>query len=667
LVFNSNGAFIYTPNDLYVGNDSFTYMACDPNGICDNAVVTINVVSNNTAPVAVDDSYSTLEEGAFTANLGDNDSDENELGWQFSVVTQPAHGTLVINSNGSFSYTPALDYWGPDSFTYQVCDVFDVCDEGQVTFNVVFVNDPPIAVDEYENVMEDGVLQSNVFENEIEPDLEMLIYTIISGPMHGTINFFNDGYYTYTPDENFFGNDEVIYLACDPCGVCDVGVLYIEVDFVNDLPMVIDETFHGVPDQYLTGSVFENDIEIDPEPLTYGTMDAGVHGLFTLMPNGDFTYLPNEGWYGTETFQYMACDPCGACDIGVLTIVIDQPNTAPVALNSTAALCANDIIEISLSNLISDDESVDDELTISDAQVEEGMVVINNFDQMLIFSPNLDFSGVAVITYTICDADGLCSSASIEVSVNADAVPSVTGFNIDDVSCNGSNDGSILVNASGEGQLTYAWSTGSDASLIEGLAPGIYSVSITDEAMCGAILNLNFEVEEPVALVIEGLEAVQISDMPGGSTDCTIMGGVAPYSYSWKNAGGDEISTEPILSTTTPGIYTLTVTDANGCAVEQTLDIVLGIGEYTLNSHKLTAWPNPAIYQVHLNIEGFQAERAMVKVYDITGKQVYQTDLGVLGNQRTLQINVADWATGVYSIEIASEGINVSARVQVGS
>jgi len=665
LAFGSNGAFIYTPSDLYVGNDSFTYMACDPNGICDNAVVTINVVSNNIAPVAVDDSYSTLEEGAFTANLGDNDSDENELGWQFSVLTQPAHGTLVINVNGSFTYTPVLDYWGSDIFTYQVCDVFGVCDQGQVTFNVVFVNDAPIAVDEYENVMEDGMLQSNVFENEIEPDLEMLIYTIISGPLHGTIEFFNDGYYTYTPDENFFGNDEVIYLACDPCGVCDVGVLYIEVDFVNDLPMVVDETFNGIPDQYVTGSVFDNDIELDPEALTYGTMDAGVHGLFTLLPNGDFTYLPNEGWYGTETFQYMACDPCGACDIGVLTIVIDQPNSAPLAMNGSAALCSNDIIEISLSNLISDNESMDDELTNSDAQVEEGMVVINNFDQMLIFSPSLDFSGVAMITYTICDADGLCSSASIEVSVNTDAAPSVDGFNIDDVTCNGSNDGSILVDVSGEGQLTYAWSNDGNTNLIEGLAPGVYSVSISDEAMCGSILNLNFEIEEPSALVIEGLEAVQISDIAGGSTECTVMGGVAPYSYSWKNSGGDEISSEPVLITTTPGIYTLTVTDANGCSVELTLDIVLGIGEYSFISPKLTAWPNPAVDQVQINIQGFQDERAMLKVFDITGKQVYQMELGVQSNQRSISINVNDWATGVYSIEVASEGINVSARIQV--
>jgi hypothetical protein len=665
LTFNSNGTFTYIPNDLYVGDDSFTYMACDPNGICDNAVVTLNIMSNNEPPIAVNDSYSTLEEGAFTANLGDNDSDENEVGWQFSVVTQPAHGSLVINANGSFTYTPELNYWGPDGFTYQVCDVFDVCDQAQVTFNVIFVNDPPVAVDEYEHVQEDGVLQSNVFENEIEPDLEMLIYTIVSGPLHGTIEFYNDGYYTYTPDENFFGNDEIVYLACDPCGVCDVGVLYIEVDFVNDLPMVFDETFTGLADQYVTGSVFDNDIEIDPEPLTYGTMDTGIHGVFTLMSNGDFTYLPNEGWYGTETFQYMACDPCGACDIGILTITIEQPNTTPVALNSTASLCANDIIEISLLDLISDNESIDGDLIISDAQVEEGLVVINNFDHMLIFSPNLDFTGVAMITYTICDEGGLCATASIEVAVNTDAAPSVTGFDITDVSCNGSTDGSIMVNASGIGQLTYAWSNGDDSNFAQNLAPGIYSVSITDEAMCGSILNLNFQVEEPTAMIIEGLEAIQISDLPGGSTACTISGGVGPYTYAWKNGNGDVISTDPILSTTTPGIYTLTVTDNNGCTVEQTLDIVLGLSEYSTSAIKLTAWPNPAADILQITIQGFQDERARLLIFDMTGKQVYAKELGILGNERTIQLDVNEWATGVYSIEIASENVSVSSRIQV--
>ena len=197
------------------------------------------------------------------------------------------------------------------------------------------------------------------------------------------------------------------------------------------------------------------------------------------------------------------------------------------------------------------------------------------------------------------------------------------------------------------------------------MAPGIYSVSITDEAMCGSILNLNFEVEEPVAMVIEGLEALIITAMPGGSTECTIIGGEAPYTYSWKNANGDEISTDPILETVTPGIYTLTVTDANGCSVEQTLDIILGIGEYAFNAPKLTAWPNPAVDEVQISIEGFQDERATIKVFDITGKQVYQKELGVLSNQRTLQLNVADWATGVYSIEISSDSVSVNARLQV--
>src|SRR5437762_1890048 len=126
LTLNSNGSFSYTPATNYNGPDSFSYRASDGQTSSGTATVTILVDPPvNDAPVAVDDSYTTAEDT--TLNLAapgvlanDSDVDGNPL--SVALVSSPAHGTLALNSNGSFSYTPAVNYNGADSFTYQAND-----------------------------------------------------------------------------------------------------------------------------------------------------------------------------------------------------------------------------------------------------------------------------------------------------------------------------------------------------------------------------------------------------------------------------------------------------------------------------------------------------------------------------------------------------------------
>src|SRR5204862_7146935 len=123
--FNANGSFTYTPDANYNGSDSFTYKAND--GIADSNVATVNLAVNpvNDAPVAVNDSYSTNEDVALVIPVAgvlanDTDIDANTL--SSILVSGPAHGSLVLNSNGSFTYTPNANYNGSDSFTYKAND-----------------------------------------------------------------------------------------------------------------------------------------------------------------------------------------------------------------------------------------------------------------------------------------------------------------------------------------------------------------------------------------------------------------------------------------------------------------------------------------------------------------------------------------------------------------
>ena len=130
---NANGSFNYTATSGFVGTDSFTYRANDGALNSNTATVTITVASGNTAPTcATPQSGSTNEDTTLNGSVVCTDAQANTL--SYSVVTQPTHGTLTLNADGSFTYTPAANYNGPDSFTYKAND-------GSLDSNVATVND----------------------------------------------------------------------------------------------------------------------------------------------------------------------------------------------------------------------------------------------------------------------------------------------------------------------------------------------------------------------------------------------------------------------------------------------------------------------------------------------------------------------------------------------
>jgi VCBS repeat-containing protein len=136
LTFNTDGSFTYTPDADYNGPDSFTYRASDGTTTSPVARVDIGVTAVNDAPVAQNDSYSVAEDGSLTvpaAGLLGNDSDVDGDALTAQLVSGPAHGTLTVNPDGSFTYTPDADYNGADSFTYRASD-------GSTTSGVATVN-----------------------------------------------------------------------------------------------------------------------------------------------------------------------------------------------------------------------------------------------------------------------------------------------------------------------------------------------------------------------------------------------------------------------------------------------------------------------------------------------------------------------------------------------
>lgn len=141
-----DGSFDYYPNKGFSGTDQFVYSNCDAQGACANATCIITVNSVNTPPYAVDDIYTGDDNAPVSGNVLSNDTDNEGNALTASLMTAPISGTVILNTDGSFTYTPNSQFGGIDKLQYQVCDngIPSDCDMAEVVFVIKNVNATPV-------------------------------------------------------------------------------------------------------------------------------------------------------------------------------------------------------------------------------------------------------------------------------------------------------------------------------------------------------------------------------------------------------------------------------------------------------------------------------------------------------------------------------------------
>jgi gliding motility-associated-like protein len=158
------------------------------------------------------------------------------------------------------------------------------------------------------------------------------------------------------------------------------------------------------------------------------------------------------------------------------------------------------------------------------------------------------------------------------VTLGVAVPPSITNVVTTDISCNGEDDGVISIDAvSGNGPFAYLWSiVGEDGSTVTGLAPGDYYVTVVD-ASTTLLTSQSFTVEEPDPLMISDVDIIDVvcSNDTNGSIFITVTGGTTPYTAEWSNGLPDGLEQTNL----TAGVYSVTVTDARGCMVSETITL----------------------------------------------------------------------------------------------
>jgi len=432
----TTGKITYSPATGYSGFDTLDYQVCDNDGLCDTATVTISVGAKPLVPpIAKDDAATTQQNTPVTVAVLANDTDPDGTldPGTVSVTTPPAHGTTAIQTgDGSIVYTPELAFFGSDNFTYQVCDNDGLCDTAVVTITVLA---PPMANDDATTTDQDLPVIVNILANDTDPDgtIDPSTAIITSVPSHGTSTIIDTstGSTSYTPETGFTGNDTFTYQVCDNDGLCDTAIVTVTVEPVVILlpPTANNDAATTTKNTPVTIALMLNDSDADGtlDPASVTVSSSPTNGTITSIDpsTGEATYQPHTDVTGIDSFIYQVCDNDGLCDTATVTVSVVSPPLIPPVANDDGAT-TNDHTPITVSVLANDSDTdgflVPGSLVITNPPLH-GTITVDTSTNTVTYTPTIGFSGIDTLTYQICDNDGLCDTAVLNVAVNTLAPP----------------------------------------------------------------------------------------------------------------------------------------------------------------------------------------------------------------------------------------------------
>ena len=290
----------------------------------------------NAAPFAFDDDAATNEDIALTFDPRTNDIDTNGDPLTISAKTDGANGTVAIVSGGTeLEYTPNLNFYGTDSFTYTIDDGNGAGDTALVNMTIVPVNDAPDAVDDVVNTDEDIVLTFDPRTNDSDVESDPLTITAKTDGTNGTVAIVSGGTaLEYTPNLNFYGTDSFTYTIDDGNGGINTANVDVTINTVNDAPEAVDDALSASSTYPATLDPCTNDTDIESDPLTITAKTDGANGTVVIGGSGtEVTYTSNAGFQGTDSFTYTVDDGNGGTDTATVTVTVGPP---PIIVQDSA-------------------------------------------------------------------------------------------------------------------------------------------------------------------------------------------------------------------------------------------------------------------------------------------------------------------------------------------
>jgi VCBS repeat-containing protein len=571
--------------------DSFTVTSQDGTA---SGTVTVTITGTNDAPIALADSGSQKnnEVNRYDVLANDSDLDHAAVLTLATASVAPGSGSVQI-SGGQIQFDPGQDFRTLRlnesrvvSVDYTVSDEFGAKTTSTLTLTVVGTNTPPTAVADSLATNENTTLlisaagPNGLLANDSDPDAgDTLSVVSVGSAAHGTVVDSHNGTYAYTPVASYVGPDSFTYTIQDANGASSTASVSITVNHVNHDPVAKPDTASTKEDTPLTiaqASLLANDTDADVgDTKTLVSASNGSHGSVSIA-GSNVAYTPDANYNGADSFSYTMKDTAGAQSTAIVSVTVNPVNDAPVAVNDAVTTDEDTKLTMTVSSLLANDTDVDtadSKTMVSVGSAQHGGIVLTGSN--VVYTPSANYNGPDSFTYTMKDATGLTSSATVNITVNSvnDAPVSVPfTLSTTDTSLDVLVSGGLMYSANGND----GFNTGIRPS---GLPSGLYHLKVADMNGDG---SLDVVGTLDTAGVI-GFQTVQVflNDGKGAFTPAaavTLSGSIVGNSITDIEVGDfngdlvpDVVAAEgnglhQILlgSTTSPGTLTLKANAVNG-------------------------------------------------------------------------------------------------------
>ncbi len=610
----ATGVATYTPNMGFTGIDTFEYEVCDtvPDpDVCETAIAIIEVLPTGENGLTATDDYATTTDGVpAMGNALSNDVDPNGDPLVVTAVTTPTAipgGTYTIDANGNYTFAPTPGFTGSTSFTYEVCDNQGLCETATVYITVSpgpetnpDINISTVNVPVMGDVSTNDNVPAGTTYGSVTPDA--------SNPNATDVPVVNsDGSYTFTGTMPGVYNFEVEVCAPGQSSPCPTELLTITVlDTTTLLNPPVANVDHSITyvDQTVIVNVKGNDLASSSNGLLGNpTIISGPsNGTAVINSNGELVYTPATSFVGMDTVYYEICDTVPDPDLCTTTMAIIE--VLPSGGNS---IVANDDYNSGLpatlieGNALDNDSDPNDDLlsvtpnTISTPGVGTFTISSNG---TYTFTSEIGFSGPVNFVYEVCDAQGLCTNATIYILVTNDNV----------------------VNTSIE--LIEFTAIPEDCAVRLAWILSVYDLD-TKVSLERRIANS----DRYSTLVSYDLSATNNDEKHFDYLDTDIISN-AKYYYRLKSedeAGNVSYSDIRFVSST------------------------------CMSSKDINVYPNPSEGHITINFEGFEGESVKVDIYDMLGRVVYKSQKEMTDNHTTEYIDLSGYSDGQYIINFITD------------
>jgi DNA/RNA endonuclease G (NUC1) len=395
---------------------------------------------NGTNPPGTEDQFATTAEDT-PANIGLNVAIPSGSTISYVVDTAPAHGVLS-GSGPSFTYTPAPNYHGPDSFTFHATDGSHTSNNSTVSITVTEVNDPPTTNDDTATTDEDSFvnisatdLTTNDSAGPADESLQNLTVNSVSSTVntHGSV-VLNDGAITYTPDANYHGAASFTYLVCDngntsgaPDVQCTNGIVNVTVNSTNDNPVAANDTANTDEDTPTSIDVVANDTDVDGDGRTLQSVGTAAHGSVTIV-SGEAQYSPTANFHGSDSFTYVVSDGHGGTATGTVNITVNAVNDDPAAVDNSTSTDEDNPVNV---DVVANDTDIDGDTPSLQSVGTAAHGSVSIVDGQAQYSPSANFNGSDSFTYVVTDGHGGTATGTVNVTVNPiNDAPSANGQSV---------------------------------------------------------------------------------------------------------------------------------------------------------------------------------------------------------------------------------------------